>query len=72
MDHSENISQDALEQYAMETLPEPEIAPLETHLLVCEVCQDRPPRHAKAASRINPPTSMTPVAGSGIVGSSST
>ncbi len=41
MDLSEHVSQDALEQYAMETLPESEIEPLEEHLLVCEPCQDR-------------------------------
>jgi anti-sigma factor RsiW len=41
MDPSDHISQDALEQYAMETLPESEIEPLEVHLRVCEACQDR-------------------------------
>ena len=41
MDLNEHIWQDALEQYAMETLPESEIEPLEMHLLVCEACQDR-------------------------------
>ena len=40
-DLNEHIWQDALEQYAMETLPESEIEPLEMHLLVCEACQDR-------------------------------
>jgi len=37
----EHISEDAIEQYAMETLPQSEIEPLEMHLLVCEACQDR-------------------------------
>ena len=41
MEFNEHIPQDALEQYAMETLPESEIEPLEMHLLVCEACQDR-------------------------------
>lgn len=41
MEFDEHISQDALEQYAMETSPESEIAPLEMHLLICPACQDR-------------------------------
>ena len=41
MDLSEHILHDALERYAMETLPESEIAPLEVHLLVCPACQGR-------------------------------
>jgi hypothetical protein len=41
MEFNKYISQDALERYAMETLKESEIAPLEAHLLVCEACQDR-------------------------------
>ncbi len=41
MNFDEHIPQDALEQYAMETLPESEIAPLEMHLVGCEACQDR-------------------------------
>ncbi len=34
-------SEDALEQYALEVLPEAELAALEEHLLVCRGCQDR-------------------------------
>ena len=41
IDLGAHISQDAPERYAMETLPESEIAALEMHLLVCEACQDR-------------------------------
>lgn len=41
MNFDEHIWQEALEQYSMETLPGSEIAPLETHLLVCPVCPDR-------------------------------
>ena len=34
-------SEDALELYAMGTLPDSETGPLEEHLLVCHECQDR-------------------------------
>ena len=37
----DHASDDALEQYAMGRLPEPEMAEFEEHLLVCEHCQDR-------------------------------
>lgn len=37
----ECISEDAIEQYAMNKLPESEMEPLEEHLLVCLPCQDR-------------------------------
>src|SRR6266700_1346141 len=35
-----HISDDSLEQYAMGTLPEPEMNVFEQHLLICEECQD--------------------------------
>ena len=41
MEFNAHISQDALERYTMETLPESEIEALEMHLLVCDACQDR-------------------------------
>jgi hypothetical protein len=41
MDLSEHVSEEAIEQCAMGTLPAPEVESFETHLLVCEVCQDR-------------------------------
>jgi hypothetical protein len=34
-------SEDALEEYAFDRLPEDQTATLEEHLLVCSVCQDR-------------------------------
>ena len=34
-------SEDDLEAYAMRTLPEQEIGPLEEHLLICSACRDR-------------------------------
>lgn len=34
-------NEEQLERYAMGRLAEPEIAPIEEHLLVCEPCQDR-------------------------------
>ena len=37
----EHISEDALERYAMRTLPEPELAVLEEHLLICAECRQR-------------------------------
>jgi hypothetical protein len=36
-----HISDDSLEQYAMQTLPEPDVNLVEQHLLICEICQDR-------------------------------
>lgn len=36
-----HIESETLEQYAMETLPEPQMADFEEHLLVCAGCQDR-------------------------------
>jgi hypothetical protein len=36
-----HATDDALEQYAMGRLPEPQLAEFEEHLLVCESCQDR-------------------------------
>jgi hypothetical protein len=36
-----HATDDALERYAMGRSPEPELAELEEHLLVCESCQDR-------------------------------
>src|ERR1035438_2505623 len=36
-----HATDDALERYAMGRSPEPELAGLEEHLLVCESCQDR-------------------------------
>jgi hypothetical protein len=37
----QHIAEDSLEQYAMGAVPEPEVAPLEEHLLICAACQDR-------------------------------
>lgn len=37
----EHISEDGLERYAMQTLPESEAGPLEGHLLVCGDCRER-------------------------------
>ena len=36
-----HISDDDLERYAIGTLPETELAPLEEHLLICSDCRDR-------------------------------
>ena len=36
-----HISDDLLEGYSMGRLTEPEMAPLEEHLLICEACRDR-------------------------------
>jgi hypothetical protein len=36
-----HVSDDTLEQYAMQTLPESEAGPLEEHLLVRNECRDR-------------------------------
>lgn len=36
-----HISEDILDQYALNKLPESEAAALEEHLLVCFDCQDR-------------------------------
>ena len=36
-----HISEEALERYAMLTLPQRRIGPLEDHLLLCSECQDR-------------------------------
>ena len=38
---SAHISEDTLERYAMNQLPDAELAPVEEHLLVCTDCQDR-------------------------------
>jgi hypothetical protein len=35
-----HVSDEAMEQYALGTLPEPQAAPLEEHLLTCPQCQD--------------------------------
>ena len=37
----DHISEDALEQYAMQTHPESACETLEEHLLVCSECQER-------------------------------
>lgn len=37
----EHISEDGLERYAMQPLPDSESGPLEEHLLICESCRDR-------------------------------
>ena len=37
----QHISEDALELFAMKTLPEPEARPLKHHLLECKTCKDR-------------------------------
>ncbi len=37
----EHLSDDRLEAYSMETLPEDQVAALEEHLLVCGDCQNR-------------------------------
>jgi hypothetical protein len=36
-----HILEDALERYAMRTLADSEIEPLEEHLLMCAECRDR-------------------------------
>lgn len=36
-----HIDDDALEAYSMKRLAEVEAAPLEEHLLICHLCQDR-------------------------------
>ena len=36
-----HIPEDWLERYSLGTLEEPLIAPLEEHLLICHLCQDR-------------------------------
>jgi hypothetical protein len=36
-----HISDDLLEGYSMGRLTEPEMAPLEEHLLICEACRGR-------------------------------
>ncbi len=38
---SEHTSDEALEQYAMHSLPEPELAGVEEHLLICSRCQEQ-------------------------------
>lgn len=38
MDH---LSDDTLELYSLGTLPDPELVPVEEHLLICSSCQDR-------------------------------
>jgi hypothetical protein len=37
----EHPAEDTLEEYAFNRLAEEEAAPLEEHLLVCSICQDR-------------------------------
>lgn len=37
----EHISDEKLELYSLGTLPEPELAEVEEHLLICQPCQDR-------------------------------
>jgi hypothetical protein len=41
VDDVKHISEEALERYAMLTLPRRRIGPLEDHLLICPECQDR-------------------------------
>ena len=41
MEDVKHISEEALERYAMLTLPRRRIEPLEYHLLTCGACQDR-------------------------------
>jgi hypothetical protein len=36
-----HISEEALDQYSMRSLPLSEIGPLEEHLLICPECRDR-------------------------------
>ena len=36
-----HIPEDWLERYSLGTLEEPLMAPLEEHLLICHLCQDR-------------------------------
>jgi len=38
---SRHVPEELLEAYAMDSLSEPESAPLEEHLLLCEICQHR-------------------------------
>ena len=40
LDAGKHVDAEALEQYAMGTLPEAEMACVEEHLLVCPDCQD--------------------------------
>jgi anti-sigma factor RsiW len=37
----QHASEDDLERYVMQTLPDSETGPLEQHLLACSVCRDR-------------------------------
>jgi hypothetical protein len=37
----QHVTDDTLERYAMQTLPEPEVGPLEQHLLICGECRER-------------------------------
>ena len=41
MNAAYHIPEDLLEQYAMGTLPDPESAPVEEHILLCSECQAR-------------------------------
>jgi hypothetical protein len=36
-----HVSDDTLERYAMQTLPESESGPLEEHILICPDCRER-------------------------------
>ena len=41
MEFVPHISDDTLERYAMQTLPDSESGPLEEHLLICPECRER-------------------------------
>ena len=41
MEIVQHVSDDTLERYAMQTLPESESGPLEEHILICPDCQER-------------------------------
>jgi hypothetical protein len=37
----QHVTDDLLERFAMQTLPESETGPLEDHLMICSECRDR-------------------------------
>ena len=41
MEIVQHVSDDTLERYAMQTLPESESGPLEEHILICADCRER-------------------------------
>lgn len=41
MEIVQHVSDDTLERYSMQTLPDAEAEPVEEHLLICQECRDR-------------------------------